>query len=443
MDPMSIDLVHVDLVMDKPVYGGDCLGHAADSPEKAGKAVFVPLTLPGERIRAQLSQDKRTFARAELDTVLSPSPHRIAAACRHFGVCGGCHYQHADYAAQLEMKQLILRETLSRSGVTVPDEIAVLSAQTEAWRYRNRIRLAFTSDGQIAYRGRRSHDLVAIAECPIAAPLLIEAAFRTARFIAENPAPVPLSEVELFVNHDESQLLLTLFTESTTALNRSSAEAWLESLAQALPPQAIGIRLERDDNSLAANVLGACGQNSLSYTAANFSYRVDHGAFFQVNRCLVDPFVELVTRGTQASSAWDLYAGVGLFARQLALNGMRVTAVEAAPASLDALRQNLDGAGEAVASTTLDYLRRNRELREPRPDLIVLDPPRAGLGDTVTQLLNAIHAPEMVYVSCDPATLARDLRQLTQERYRIHSITLVDMFPQTFHIETVVRLKRS
>ena len=121
-----------------------------------------------------------------------------------------------------------------------------------------------------------------------------------------------------------------------------------------------------------------------------------------------------------------------------------IVAVESAPASLAALNQNLDEAsGRAVASTTLDYLRRNRELREPRPDLIVLDPPRAGLGDTVTQLLNAIHAPEMVYVSCDPATLARDLRQLTQERYRIHSVTLVDMFPQTFHIETVVRLKRS
>jgi 23S rRNA (uracil1939-C5)-methyltransferase len=116
---MSIDPIHVDLVMDKPVYGGDCLGHAADLPEKAGKAVFVPLTLPGERIRAQLIQDKRTFSRAEIDTVLSPSPHRIAAACRHFSACGGCHYQHTDDATQLEMKQLILRETLSRSGIAV------------------------------------------------------------------------------------------------------------------------------------------------------------------------------------------------------------------------------------------------------------------------------------------------------------------------------------
>ena len=440
---MSIDPIHVDLVMDKPVYGGDCLGHAADLPEKAGKAVFVPLTLPGERIRAQLIQDKRTFSRAEIDTVLSPSPHRIAAACRHFSACGGCHYQHTDDATQLEMKQLILRETLSRSGIAVPGEIEALAAETGAWHYRNRIRLAFTSDGQIAYRGRRSHDLIAIAECPIAAPLLIETAFRIAQFAAENPAPVPLSEVELFTNHNESQLLITLVTESATALNPSSVEAWLESLASALPQQAIGIRLERDDNSLAANALGAYGKKALSYTAAGSDYRVDHGAFFQVNRRLVDPFVELVTQGTQADSAWDLYAGVGLFARQLASNGMHVTAVEAAPASLDALRQNIDQAGEAIAGTTLDYLRRNRELREPRPDLIVLDPPRAGLGDTVTQLLNAIHAPEMVYVSCDPATLARDLRQLTQERYRIHSVTLVDMFPQTFHIETVVRLKRS
>ena len=247
---MSIDPIHVDLVMDKPVYGGDCLGHAADLPEKAGKAVFVPLTLPGERIRAQLIQDKRTYAtRRNRQNSHCLRPIASPLHVRHFSACGGCHYQHADDATQLEMKQLILRETLSRSGIAVPGEIEALAAETGAWHYRNRIRLAFTSDGQIAYRGRRSHDLIAIAECPIAAPLLIETAFRIAQFAAENPAPVLLSEVELFTNHNESQLLITLVTESATALNPSSVEAWLESLAvPALPPQAIGIRLERDDN---------------------------------------------------------------------------------------------------------------------------------------------------------------------------------------------------
>jgi 23S rRNA (uracil1939-C5)-methyltransferase len=191
--------------------------------------------------------------------------------------------------------------------------------------------------------------------------------------------------------------------------------------------------------------LARWGAPSLTYRVAGFDYRVDHGAFFQVNRRLVDDFVALVLgRVAKPELVWDLYAGVGLFARQIADRGAEVYAVESAPASLAALQQNLAGLNaHAVASTTLDYLRGNRERRERRPDLLLLDPPRAGLGSEVTQLLNAIHAPEMVYVSCDPLTLARDLRALTLERYRIEALALVDMFPQTFHIETVVHLRRT
>jgi 23S rRNA (uracil1939-C5)-methyltransferase len=195
---------------------------------------------------------------------------------------------------------------------------------------------------------------------------------------------------------------------------------------------------------LNARIFASLGQPSLNCTAAGFSYRVDHGAFFQVNRHLIDDFVGLATGNHSGNLAWDLYAGVGLFARKLTARFAQVIAVESAPASEAALHYNLASTNaSAVASSTLDFLRRNRELREPRPDFIILDPPRAGLGDQVTTLLNAIHAPAMVYVSCDPATLARDLRQLTQERYIVENITLVDMFPQTFHLETVVRLRRS
>ena len=190
-------------------------------------------------------------------------------------------------------------------------------------------------------------------------------------------------------------------------------------------------------------VVAAAGVAAIAYDVADLSYEVPHGAFFQVNRWLVDEFVALVTDGLAGRVAWDLYAGVGLFARRLAGTFAEVLAVEPAPASGPALERNLAGtSARAVSSTTLDFLRRNRELREPRPDAIVLDPPRAGLGDEVTTLLNAIHAPEMAYVSCDPATLARDLRALTLERYRVESVTLVDMFPQTFHLETMVRLRR-
>jgi 23S rRNA (uracil1939-C5)-methyltransferase len=434
------------LLLEKPVYGGDCLAHLPGDEKRTGKAVgkavFVPLTLPGETVSARVVEEKKNFANAELEEVLAASPDRVEPACQHFGRCGGCQYQHASYPAQVEMKKQILRETLTRAGVTISGEIAVLAKAPLA--YRNRIRLALIRDENglwhFGYRGRGSHQIVPIVECPIAAPVLIETANSIADFLSNEAAALPLSEMELFSSADETQLLLTLFCEPS--VDKLPAD-WIEKMVSALPAAVAGMRLQVADGTLSPSVIATAGANAIAYDLAGFGYQVPHGAFFQVNRWLVDEFVELVTQGLSGRVAWDLYAGVGLFARQLAHSFAEVVAVETAPSSLPAMERNLAGtSARALSSTTLDYLRKNRELREPRPDAIVLDPPRAGLGDEVTTLLNAIHAPQMVYVSCDPATLARDLRALTLERYRIERITLVDMFPQTFHLETVVYLRR-
>jgi 23S rRNA (uracil1939-C5)-methyltransferase len=430
------------LTLEKPVYGGDCLAHAGGA--QAGKTVFVPLVLPGETVTAHLTEEKRSFAKAEVDEILLASPHRVAHRCPYFGACGGCHYQHADYATQLGMKQQILRETLARAGVAVPAEIGVLAG--DPWGYRNRIRVAFTPGGEFGYRGRRSHSIAPIDECPIAAPMLLQVAKQIAKFIAESSGIAAISELELFTDRDETQILLTLFCEQPSA---DGAQVWFAALQAALPPQVTGLRLQLADGSIIPRVLASIGEAQLTYFAAGFGYRMDHGAFFQVNRWLIDEFVGLVTQTHNSEthsgkSAWDLFAGVGLFARALTANFAQVLAVESAPASFEALRHNLEGTtGRAVGSTTLDFLRRNREQREAAPELIVLDPPRAGLGEETTRLLNAIGAREIVYVSCDPATLARDLRALTGERYKVEKITLVDMFPQTFHLETMVHLRRS
>jgi 23S rRNA (uracil1939-C5)-methyltransferase len=182
------------------------------------------------------------------------------------------------------------------------------------------------------------------------------------------------------------------------------------------------------------------GKASLMYRAADAGYRVDHGAFFQVNRWLVDALVERATAGLSGALAWDLFAGVGLFARKLAQSFGRVVAVESAPAAAGALAANLEGTpGQAVCLSTLEFLRRNRT--GERPDVIVIDPPRTGLGADITALIAEIAPPALVYVSCDPATLARDLRALLASGYRIESMTLADLFPQTFHLETVVRMR--
>jgi 23S rRNA (uracil1939-C5)-methyltransferase len=188
-------------------------------------------------------------------------------------------------------------------------------------------------------------------------------------------------------------------------------------------------------------ILARAGCEALRYRVGNLDYTVPAGAFFQVNRWLLESFRDLVIGQERGKLAWDLFAGVGFFARALESQFEHVAAVEGADASFASLAAALDQPNsQAVHSSTLAFLENNRLLREPRPDFIVLDPPRAGLDAKTCSLLAAIHAPRMTYVSCDPITLARDLKLLTAERFQIASIHLVDLFPQTFHCESVVKL---
>lgn len=417
--------------IEKPLYGGAFL--ARDE----GKAVFVPLALPGEQARVRIAEEKRGYATAEIEELVSTAPQRVTPACPHFASCGGCQYQHGDYGTQLQIKQAVLRETLERAGVAVPTEISVLSGAP--WGYRNRIRLAFDRDGNPGYRGRRSHEVVPIRECPIAAPLLVRAALASAEIARDRAPALRPTEMALFCDADESALLQTVFIASPAQLR-------FDDFAEALRtriPELTGAELAIEGRTnQAPRTIAQWGATSLSYRTAGAHYRVDHGAFFQVTRWLTDELVERVTSGLGGRLAWDLFAGVGLFARRLTDSFERVMAVESAPAATSALAANLAGTGGvAVPASTLEFLRRNR--KGECPDVIVVDPPRTGLGAEITDLLAGIAAPSLVYVSCDPATLARDLRPLLAGGYAIASITLADLFPQTFHLETVVRLRRA
>jgi 23S rRNA (uracil1939-C5)-methyltransferase len=427
--PAEPQLVEIE----KPIYGGAFLARVE------GKAVFVPLTLPGEEALVRITESKHGYATAEAEEIIRAAPERTAPACQHFGACGGCNYQHANYATQLAFKQAILRETLERGGVAVPDEIAVLSG--EPFRYRNRIRLAFDAAGQPGYRGRRSHAVVPLRECPIAAPLLVEAALAFAQVAREVTPALRPTEITLFCDAAESALLATVSTAS-------AAKIRFDELALALQekiPALIGAELIFEGRAgKPPRALAEWGATSLAYRAAGSDYRVDHGAFFQVNRWLVDALVERVTAGHTGKLAWDLYAGVGLFARKLAARFERVVAVESAPSATAALEANLSGTGgAAITAETLAFLRGSRKPSHLRPDLIVVDPPRTGLGAETCAQLAQIAAPALACVSCDPATLARDLGALIASGYEIQSIALADLFPQTFHLETVVQLRRA
>ncbi len=419
------------VAIEKPVYGGAFLAR------DGGKAIFTPLALPGEQARVRIVDDRRGYAFAEAEGIVSAAPERVTPPCAHFGACGGCHYQHASYEAQLAFKRAILRETLERAGVSPPEQTAVLSG--EPWKYRNRIRLAFDAAGNPGYRGRRSHDVVPVRECPIAAPLLVEAALAAAELFRNVSPKQRPAEMSLFCDAREFALLI----HATVA---NPARSLVEDFAGKLVKEVPALRgVDFSTEGLPGrqpHTSAKWGASSLTYRAAGFDYRVDLGAFFQVNRWLLDGFVDRVTAGRRGEVAWDLFAGVGLFARRLTTSFDRVVAVESASPAFPALEANLAGTpATAVRDMTLEFLRRSRTAA--RPDLIVVDPPRAGLGAEIVTLLAEIASPVLVYVSCDPATLARDLHALLSHGYAIEDLTLADLFPQTFHIESVVELRRA
>jgi 23S rRNA (uracil1939-C5)-methyltransferase len=290
--------------------------------------------------------------------------------------------------------------------------------------------------------------VVPIRECPIAASLLVEAALAAVEVARGFTPSLHPTEIALFCDAEETALLATVFTASP-------AKFRFDELALALHervPALIGAELVVEGRKGEyPRTVAQWGAASLDYRAAGFDYRVDHGAFFQVNRWLVDSLIERFVADQQGKLAWDLFAGVGLFARQLTEKFARVIAVESAPAATKALAANLKGtAGIPVKSETLAFLRTNASQRPDAvvsesgiPDLVVVDPPRTGLGAETCSLLSVIAAPSLVYVSCDPATLARDQLALIASGYQIQSITLADLFPQTFHLETVVHLMQA
>lgn len=430
------------LRIEKAIYGGASLARIpADAPaDLAGKAVFVPLALPGELVEATIATDRRSYVTAKLDSMLEPAPSRITPGCEYYGRCGGCHYQHADYPAQLTMKQAILVETLERAHVTVPSEIRIRSA--DPWAYRNRIRLHISRHphAALSYREAASHRNLPVTHCPVAAPILQQAIAAFNELLQQQSAlAATLSEVEFFTNADESALLASLFTQrkAPDGLPRSIADALLPTL-----PALKGVHtFLLDPKTRRIQLSSAWGQPSLDYAVGSHRYQVSAGAFFQVNRYLVPKLLEEVVAGRQGALAWDLYAGVGLFAQALAQQFERVIAVESSPASMADLTRNLHGQGrKRITQDTLHFL---KSPPSQQPDLVVVDPPRAGLGAEVCQRLGAVQPPRIVYVSCDPATLARDLRTLQPSGYRPVALTLIDLFPQTFHLETVATLERT
>ena len=430
----------MQVTIEKLIYGGDGLAH------HDGATVFVPFVLPGEKTETSAIERKKKFVRARLDRVVEASRERIAPPCPHFGVCGGCNYQHIPYEGQLEYKLEILRETLRRLG-RVEWNGEIKTHASPPWHYRNRaqwkIRSAEkTSRGDeaglgIGYFRANSTALAAVEACPILSPLLENTLKALREAVKAGAFPRSLREIEAFADSSDSELLLT----ATFSGFPSEAAELAEKFRQIVPQLKSLLFFDppRDRMKL-------FGPGFIDYQTMGVSYRVGHFSFFQVNRFLVEDLALEVTRGNQASEqesgrlALDLFAGVGLFAVPLAKRFERVVAVESNPAAARDLENNVGGQGriEVRAMDAQKFLDRHQE----KPDLVVLDPPRAGLEPGALKSLLRMAPERITYVSCEPPTLARDLAALREGGFDIADLQLFDLFPQTFHIETVVRLRR-
>lgn len=387
------------------MFGGDGLARLD------GRVVLTPLVLPGELVRIGAVSEKPQLIRARVLEVVEPSPERVQPRCPYFGRCGGCHYQHAAEGYQAVQKIEIVRETLRRAAkVEPPGQIELIAGP--GWEYRNRVQLHFDR-GWIGFHEAGSHEVVGVEQCAVASPALNGAIRSLRAMMRDRRWPKFLRALELFTNENEYQV--NVLDSGTQHLSRGFFEWCAEQLPGAM-------------------------SSSLDYPAAGTVFRVSHKSFFQVNRFLLDQLVEsgIVTDG---GTALDLYAGVGLFSIPLARRFASLTAVESVASAVTDLEFNARRAGvniTAVQSTAEAYLARAGEA----PDFVLADPPRAGLGKQVVTELLRLQPQRIHIVSCDPSTLARDLASLLVGGYRISTMTLIDLFPQTSHIETITGLVR-
>jgi 23S rRNA (uracil1939-C5)-methyltransferase len=401
---------NVDITIERLAYGGDGVGRLAD-----GRVVFVPYTIPGERVRAKLVEQKARHARADLVEVIEASPDRELPRCTHYGLCGGCHYQHMSYARQVAGKVEILKEQLKRLGGLKDIPEAGVVGSPEPWNYRNHIQFHVTPDGRLGFQKARSNQAFAIQECH-----LPEAAINGMWPQIEIDPHAGLERISLRQGAG-NELMIVLEGDSPEDLE-FSIEDLAVSVVQVDPA---GSQVLAGSDRFIMEVLGR-------------QFQVSATSFFQVNTWQAQALVKLLMDQIpldEKLSVLDVYSGVGLFSAFLASRVKRLVAIEISAEACEDFVTNLDefdhvelyeaGAEEVLSQVAF------------APDVIVMDPPRAGLGTKTVEGILAQGAKILAYVSCDPATLARDGKLLAKAGYRLSKLTFIDMFPQTYHIESL------
>lgn len=404
------------VTLEKLTYGGEAMGRLEDPTTemlREGRAVFVPYALPGERVRIRLVEEKRGYARAELLEVIQPAPERIQPKCPHFGVCGGCHYQHMPYEAQLSAKTGILRDQLIRIGCIENPPIQPMVPSPDPWNYRNHMQFHMTEDGKLGFQTPNSNTVIPITECH-----LPEAPINTLWPQIEAEAIPGLEHLSIRAGANEDLMLI------------------LESESLDLPEMEIEAGISVVHLSPAGPLVLA-SSNHILMEVRGRTFRVSAGSFFQVNTAQAAALVEhlLASLPLPAETILDVYCGVGLFSAFLAPNVKRLIGIESSPSACEDFVINLDEFDnvelyEALAEDALPVL-------DIHPEVILVDPPRAGLDRRALDAILALKPRTLTYVSCDPSTLARDARRLIAGGYHLKQVTPFDMFPQTYHIESI------
>ena len=400
---------HLTLELTTLSNGPDAIGR------HEGRAVFVPFAIPGETARVEIVEEKPTLARARLLEVLSPSPDRVAPACRHFGACGGCHFQHMGYEGQLKWKRQIVIDQLARiGGIDSPDVLETIPSP-DPFHYRNHLQFSQDSDGKLGFHSN-SNAILPISECPIARPEIMEL------FNQIDIEKLDVDRISIRVGAEGEAMLI------------------FESDSGEPPEVELGLPVSVATVNKNGETFAMIGNDHLIYEVNGRPFRVSPGSFFQVNTAQAETLVKLVLESLGlkgGETVLDLYCGVGLFSAFIAPVAARVIGVEAfSPAVRDA-EVNLDEFDNVELYESPVELGLNHLLALPSCDRVLLDPPRAGCDKAVIAALINISAPRIVDVSCDPATLARDARRLIAGGYRLVSARPLDMFPQTHHIETI------
>lgn len=395
-------------------YGGEAVGRFE------GKAVFVPYAIPGEVVRVEVVSDKGRFARARLLDIVTPSPHRVLPPCPHFGVCGGCHWQHVEYQAQLDYKRSIVLSQLQRIAGLADAQVRPMVGMDNPWYYRNHVQLSVSKDGGLGFMAASSHRVVPIERCLLMHALLAEL---YDSLDIELPGLRRLT-LRAGVNTGERMIILEMEDDQPPEVEVDLPISFILLLLDGTPVTLLG-------------------SSYIHERLAGRMYRLSAPSFFQVNTQQAEMLVSVVRtylNATADNTILDAYCGVGTFALELAKTASQVVGIESGAAAL------ADAAANAVGTDNVRFVHgpvaESLNLLDLRGPLAVLDPPREGVGQEVVAALARLAVQRIVYVSCDPATLARDVKGMLAAGYTLREVQPVDMFPQTYHIESVALLDR-